>query len=201
MRAGASRRQTRQSVLNALKADPALAGIPVVLVTMTDDQNMGFTLGASEFVSKPIDWGRLISILNRYREGNGSGSVLVVEDDPGTADMLRRNLEKQGWTVTLAENGRVALQSLGERTPAVILLDLMMPEMDGFEFLRELRLLENGRGIPVIVITAKELSEDDHRRLNGQVIRILQKGTFRTEELLREIRMSVGGGATQLVGS
>jgi CheY-like chemotaxis protein len=174
------------SVLSALKADPELARIPVVLVSILDDQPMGFALGASDYVTKPINWERLIAILDQYRTAPGPQRVLVVEDDADTRRMLQRQLEKNGWEVSSAENGRAALECLARQSPAVILLDLMMPEMDGFEFMRELRRREHR--IPVIVITAKELTEEDHRQLNGQVIQILRKGNFTPDELLRELR-------------
>jgi CheY-like chemotaxis protein len=114
--------------------------------------------------------------------------VLLVEDDPNTRDMLRRSMEKDGWTVLEAENGRIGLQRLTEDIPALILLDLMMPEMDGFGFMHELRKREDCRDVPVIVITAKDLTDEDRRRLNGEVARILQKGAISSDELLSEIR-------------
>jgi CheY-like chemotaxis protein len=102
--------------------------------------------------------------------------------------MLRRSLEKEGWKVVEAENGRAGLERLNGATPAIILLDLMMPEMDGFEFMRELRSRPDSRHVPVIVITAKDLTEEDRRRLNGEVARILQKGATSANDLLAEIR-------------
>jgi CheY-like chemotaxis protein len=101
--------------------------------------------------------------------------------------MLRRRLEKQGWPVTEAENGRVALEYLAETIPDVILLDLMMPEMDGFQFLDRVRADERWRSIPVIVITAKDLSAQDRRNLSGYVEKILEKGTYSSEALLSEV--------------
>jgi CheY-like chemotaxis protein len=175
------------SVLNALKADPELRAMPVVLVTITDDQNMGFALGASDYVPKPIDWNRLLSIIDKHHSTNAL--ALIVEDDANTREMLERNLRKHGWQTATAGNGIDALARVSERTPSVILLDLMMPEMDGFEFMQALRQRDDGRKIPVVVITARELTEEDCSRLNGQVIRILQKGAFRTEELLDELRL------------
>jgi CheY-like chemotaxis protein len=112
---------------------------------------------------------------------------LVVEDDPETRNMLRRAAEKHGWQVMEAENGRVGLEQLAGRKPGVILLDLMMPEMDGFAFLDELRRRPDCRQVPVIVVTAKDLTAEDHRRLTGQVIQILQKGGYSTQQLLDEI--------------
>jgi CheY-like chemotaxis protein len=114
--------------------------------------------------------------------------VLVVEDDPVMRDVLQRRLEKEGWKVIEAENGRVALERMAERRPDLILLDLMMPEMDGFQFLEEIRKREEWHSIPVIVVTAKELSAEDRQRLNGSVEKILQKGAYSREELIREVR-------------
>jgi CheY-like chemotaxis protein len=113
---------------------------------------------------------------------------LVVEDDPVMRDMLRRRLEKEDWTVIEAENGRVALERMTERQPELILLDLMMPEMDGFQFLDEIRKRKDWHAIPVIVVTAKELSAEDRQRLNGSVEKILQKGAYSREDLIREVR-------------
>ena len=103
-------------------------------------------------------------------------------------DVLQRRLEKEGWKVIEAENGRVALERMAERRPDLILLDLMMPEMDGFQFLEEIHRREQWRSIPVIVVTAKELSAEDRQRLNGSVEKILQKGAYGREELIREVR-------------
>ena len=114
--------------------------------------------------------------------------MLVVEDDANTREIFRRTLEKDGWKVIEAENGRRGIERLTDNTPAVILLDLMMPEMDGFEFMQELRKRPQCHDIPVIVITAKDLTPEDHRRLNGEVERIIQKGTTSGEQLLAEVR-------------
>jgi len=181
------------AVLTALKADPELAAVPVIMLTMLDDRNLGFALGASDFMTKPIDRERLRALLARYRR-EGSGEVLVVEDDIATRELLRRQLEAEGWSVTEAENGRVALAALERGTPSLILLDLMMPVMDGCQFAAELRQREAWRGIPVIVITAKDLTAEDRRALNGDVQGVLQKGAFSREDLLREIHHLMGPG-------
>ena len=118
--------------------------------------------------------------------------MLVVEDDAATREMLRRTLEKEGWKVVEAENGRVGLEKLDAGIPTMILLDLMMPEMDGFEFMQALRERPDGRLVPVVVITAKDITVEDRRRLNGQVAKILQKGTTSSEELLAELRALAG---------
>ncbi len=176
------------SVLAALKADPALVDIPVVILTMVDDKNLGFALGASDYLSKPIDWQRLAISLARHRKDVANPLVLVVEDDPSTSDMLARNLQKEGWRTAIASNGRLGLTEVAKAIPQLILLDLMMPEMDGFEFLAELRKRPGCERIPVVVITAKDLTPEDRRRLNGQVTRILQKTATTREEMLTEVR-------------
>jgi CheY-like chemotaxis protein len=155
------------------------------MLTMLDDRSLGLALGATDFMTKPLDRDRLRALLERYRR-HGSGAVLVVEDDPSTRDLLRRQLEADGWSVTEAENGRAGLAAVERAIPSLILLDLMMPVMDGCQFAAELRKRETWRGIPVIVITAKDLTADDRRALNGDVQGVLQKG-FGREELLREI--------------
>jgi CheY-like chemotaxis protein len=178
-------------VLTTLKADPALAEIPVVMLSVVDDKNMGFSLGASEYLTKPIDRSRLTAILAKYGRDGHQGSVLVVEDDGATRSMLKRSLEGSGWHVTEASNGRVALERVAEGCPDLVLLDLMMPEMDGFEFLEEFRGSAGCQAVPVVVLTAMELTEQDRRRLNGGVERIVEKGTYGREQLLAEVRQLV----------
>jgi CheY-like chemotaxis protein len=176
------------AVLTELKADPALSEIPVIMLTIMDEKQMGYALGAADYLTKPIDWDRLAAILLRYDCARPPCPLLVVEDDPVMREMLRRRLEKENWTVIEAENGRVALERMAERQPDLILLDLMMPEMDGFQFLDEIRKRKDWHAIPVIVVTAKELSAEDRQRLNGSVEKILQKGAYSREELIREVR-------------
>jgi CheY-like chemotaxis protein len=176
------------AVLGALKADPDLADIPVAMVTIVDDRQAGYTLGATDYLSKPVDWARLSAVLARHRRDVAPGRILLVEDDAATRELVRRMLERAGWTVDEAEHGRAALERLAVATPGIILLDLMMPEMDGFEFLQALRQREAWRGIPVIVLTAKDLTAEDRRRLNGLVARIVQKGGASRDDLLHQVR-------------
>ena len=176
------------AVLTALKADAALADIPVIMLTIVDDKNLGYALGAADYLTKPVDRDRLVAILKKYQSADQAHLVLVVEDDSAAREILQRTLEKEGWTVTTAENGRVALQRVAEQQPALILLDLMMPEMDGFQVVETLREREGWRSIPIVVVTAKNLTAEDHSRLNGYVERILQKGAYSREALLAEIR-------------
>jgi signal transduction histidine kinase/CheY-like chemotaxis protein len=184
------------AVLTALKSDPDLVDIPVIMLTIMDEKHMGYALGAADYLTKPIDWDRLVAILQRYDCARPPCPLLVVEDDPAMRDMLRRRLEKEDWTVIEAENGRVALERMTERQPELILLDLMMPEMDGFQFLDEIRQRKDWHAIPVIVITAKELSAQDRQRLNGSVEKILQKGAYSREGLIREVRDLVTASLT-----
>jgi signal transduction histidine kinase/CheY-like chemotaxis protein len=174
-------------VLAKLKADPELAPIPVIMQTMVDDQKRGYALGATDYIVKPVDRERLLVTLKSYT-GRASGAVLVIEDDADTRDMVCRGLHRAGWSTHEAPNGRVALEHMRAEMPEAILLDLMMPEMDGFRFLDEVRAEEEWKGVPIIVITAKELTEEDRKRLNGRVQRILQKGALGRDALLEEIR-------------
>jgi CheY-like chemotaxis protein len=177
------------SVLEALKADPALADIPVVMLTILQEMSKGYALGADDYVMKPIDRERFRTVLARYRGLEPERRrALVVEDDPDTRSWLSRALRDEGWTVTEAENGRAALARLADgAAPDLVLLDLIMPELDGFEFLDELRRSEAGHRIPVIVVTAADLSAADHERLNGSVLRVLQKSEHSREALLEEL--------------
>jgi CheY-like chemotaxis protein len=177
------------SVLTALKSDPAVMHIPVIMLTVVEDKNHGFALGASDYLHKPIDRERLVQVLAKYDRDRHLFPVLLVEDDAGTRDLMRRMLRKEGWSVVEAENGRVALEQMKERPPALILLDLTMPEMDGFSFLMEMRKTEAWRHIPVVVVTARDLGPDDKLRLNGYVEKVLQKGAYHRDELLSDIRM------------
>ena len=174
------------TVLLSLKAIPELADIPVVMLTIADNKNLGYSLGAAEFLTKPLDRRRFTSVMLRYKR-KAPYRALIVDDDQSSRDMLHRLLEGDGWTVMEAENGRVALDRIGESIPGVILLDLMMPEMDGFGFLEELHKHDQFHSIPVIVITAKDLTEEDRLRLNGGVERVIQKGAYQRDELLKYV--------------
>ena len=176
------------AVLAALKADPIVSDIPVIMVSIVDEKHMGYALGAAEYLTKPIDWEHLSALLERYQCARPPCPVLIVEDDAALREMFRRRLEKENWKTVEAGNGREALERMVENQPELILLDLMMPEMDGFQFLEEVRRHEAWRSIPVIVVTAKELTTEDRQKLNGSVERILQKGAYSPEELLHEVR-------------
>lgn len=176
------------SVLSELKNDPELAGIPVVIWSMTSDKQLGYVLGASDYLTKPVERDRLIQVMEKYISQRDNHHVLVIEDDATTSELVTRLLQKEGYTVAQAGNGRLALEEMARRVPELILLDLMMPEMDGFQFIAELRKQETWREIPIVVVTAKSITSEDRLKLNGYVKNIIQKGAFDYKALLEEIR-------------
>jgi PAS domain S-box-containing protein len=180
------------STLTALKADPELCDIPVIMLTIVDDKRTGFTLGASEYLSKPIDREQLRRVLLRYRRVERDGAVLVVEDDDHTRELMQRALEGEGWRVVVARDGREALERLDEEEPALILLDLMMPHMNGFEFLLAARTPPRNSTVPVVIVSARDLTPEDRARLDGNVSAILQKGEHSRDELLSEVASQLG---------
>jgi PAS domain S-box-containing protein len=178
-------------VLRSLKSERTLSGIPVVMLTIIDERSKGYALGASDYVIKPINKRQLLSVLEKYRLSDSANVVLVVEDDPDMRQRLRTTMSSERWEVEEAENGRVALDVLSRVRPNLILLDLMMPEMDGFEFLAELRSDRSYREIPVVVVTGADLTPEDHRNLNGGVEKILSKSAYSREQLFEEVRALV----------
>ena len=177
------------TVLAAMKGDPDLAPIPVILMTIAEEKNRGYALGAADYLVKPVDRGKLVETLKRIC-GAAAGRALLVDDDEVVRRAVRLALEPIGWHVSEAEHGLLALESLSRSRPDVIILDLMMPKMDGFEFLDELRARSEWRDIPVVVITAKDLTEADRNRLNGGVERIIQKSE--RDEMLRRLADELG---------
>ena len=173
------------TVLAAIKGDPATAGIPVVLMTIVDERSRGYALGAADYMVKPIDWGGLAGVLHGICDSAGR-NVLVVDDDEALRAGLRHVLQRDGWQVAEAQNGRVALDRLAQSAPDVIVVDLMMPEMNGFELLDALRSSERWRDIPILVLTAKDLTPEDRTSLNVGLERILEKRD--REDMLLEVR-------------
>jgi signal transduction histidine kinase/DNA-binding response OmpR family regulator len=174
------------TVLAAIKGDPELSDIPVVLVTIEDNKTRGYALGATEYMIKPFDRDRLAAILRSICSTEGR-VVLLVDDDEIMRQSVRRALEQEGWEVHEAENGKLGLEHLAEHRPDVIMLDLMMPVMNGFEFLAEMRQRADWQDIPVLVVTAKDLSAEESETLHGDVERVMQKGTSTLDELLGEL--------------
>jgi len=176
------------AVLRRLKADPDLREIPVMMVTIEGQKDLGFTLGAVEHLTKPVDREMLVRLVRRYAGADGGGHALVVDDDEGVRSLFCRSLKEDGWTVDTAGNGAAALERSMETRPDLVLLDLMMPVMDGFDFILEFRSRKDHRPIPIIVITAKDLTAEDRKRLVGGVEMIVEKSALTRSQLLDHVR-------------
>jgi CheY-like chemotaxis protein len=181
------------SVLAAFKADPELCDIPITIVTMLNDRAIALSLGASGFLSKPIDWNRLSAILRQHSRKTVDGSVLVVDDDPEMRAMTRQMLERMGMGVAEAEHGEDALGWLDTNpAPSIMLLDLMMPVMDGFEVLERLRRDERWHALPVVVVTAMDLTAEDLDLLHSVTRKVIAKGASTGVDLRAAIRDILG---------
>lgn len=178
-------------VLGELKTNPKTAAIPVIMVTMVQDREHAMALGASDYVSKPIERDRLTRALQKH--AGTRRTVLLVEDDDETRELTRRMLEKEGWSVALASNGRVGLERMRRSRPQVVLLDLMMPELDGFDFLAAVAADPELCTTPVIVLTAKDLSAEERRRLDERAAKVMEKGQQSKANLLEQVRALIGG--------
>ena len=188
------------SVLRQLKEMPVVSEIPVILLSIVDDRPMGHSLGAADYLTKPIDRSRLLSVLETHLSGQVSPTILVVEDDVNAREIMGRFLQRQDWTVELASNGREALQYLDENLPDLIVLDLMMPEMDGFAFIQVLRQNSEWQKIPIVVLTAKALTASDQQQLEG-VARVYQKAELNRQELLNELQTMVSAKSVSIPSS
>ena len=173
------------SVLCALKDDPELAGIPVVMVTFVSERGLARSLGAADYVAKPVEWDRFKQVMDRFRDADGD--VLIVDDDADTRERLRAVLEKNGWSVVEAGDGAEALAQVRLAVPRVILLDLTMPVMDGFAFLQALRGHPGCLDVPVVVLTARDLTAEDRQRLRS-ASQVLSKGDTSLRDLAGELR-------------
>ncbi|WP_131196022.1 hybrid sensor histidine kinase/response regulator [Lichenihabitans psoromatis] len=173
------------SVLSVLKADPALEAIPVVMITFVSERGLALSLGASEYVLKPVQWDRFKQVMDRFREAGGT--VLVVDDEADTRERMRVVLERDGWTVVEAANGQEALDRVAEGVPQVVVLDVNMPIMDGFAFLPKFREMAGCAETPVIVLTAADLTLADRKRLRG-ASQVLNKGDTTFGALAKQLR-------------
>jgi PAS domain S-box-containing protein len=175
-------------VLSKLKSDPLLMDIPVIMMSVEDHQQKGYALGATDSLIKPVRYEQLVDVLGKYNIGDDSqGLVMVVEDDLVVSEVMAEMIKKAGWRVFKAENGKVALEHLENKKPSLILLDLMMPVMNGFEFLSHLRANEKWQSIPVVVLTSTHLSPEEQARLYNDVDTIYQKETYNRDDLLLHI--------------
>jgi len=175
------------AVLQEIKNEPTLKLIPVVMYTMLDEKNFGLAIGASDYLIKPVSKEKILQVLDKYKHRASREYILVVDDSPDLRDMASRAIQKAGWNVRTAENGRSALEMLEVESPCLIFLDLMMPVMDGFEFLTIFQNRTEWKNIPVAVITSKDLMAEERQQLHGMVRKIIQKGDFTPEKLLRQL--------------
>ncbi|WP_449411522.1 response regulator [Methylobacterium komagatae] len=177
------------AVLHAVRNDPDLAGTPVIMTSVVAEEGLGQALGATDYFVKPINWDRLKGLMERYRpQAPAEARVLVVDDDADGRERMRRSLSREGWNVDEAPNGRIALEQYDRARPNLILLDLMMPEMDGFGFLRALRARPDG-DVPVVVLTAKEITAAEKASLGAQTDRVITKGSLSLAEIGRQLRV------------
>jgi PAS domain S-box-containing protein len=173
------------AVLREIKDDPELKSIPVVMHTIIDNRNLGFAVGAQDFLIKPVNPDVLVKLLDRYMQNSSAMNILIVDDDQKQRDMISRILSKGKWNVQTADNGKSAITLLSQLIPDLIILDLMMPTMDGYEFLQIIKEREEWSHIPILILTSMDLSKNDFERLSGSVADVLQKGLFDPRQLIK----------------
>jgi CheY-like chemotaxis protein/two-component sensor histidine kinase len=183
--------------LYALKKTPVTAGIPVIVVTVVDEPKIGLALGAAEYLVKPVDKTVLLEAVRRFigPGSNGPAKILVVDDEAGTRELLKEMLESDGYIPVLAASGKEALEAVARISVSAILLDLIMPEMDGFELLLRMKEDPGLRNIPVLVLTAKDLTDSEIEMLRRETIGLFQKGREWKKQLLADLRRAVGAQA------
>jgi signal transduction histidine kinase/CheY-like chemotaxis protein len=185
-------------VLSMLKSHPLLAYIPVIMI-MEENNNQWIAATATDYITKPVNREQIAATLSKYHIGDDSkGLVMVVEDEEFFRKMMVHVLELEGWRVFQAENGQVALEHLDDKKPDLILLDLLMPVMDGFEFLVKLRKQEKWRSIPVVVLTARDMTADEHARLNHYVETIFLKEAYKQEDLIIQLHQLISDSTVSL---
>jgi signal transduction histidine kinase/CheY-like chemotaxis protein len=177
------------TVLQTCKNDPEVADIPMIVLTISDNRKRAYELGASDFLVKPVDRRRLRDVLNIHRGVHRR--ILLVDDDKGTRKVMKNLVTREGFLVMEANDGREALQQLENAVADLILLDVMMPGMDGFEFIEQLRSRPEWRSIPLVVVTAKDLSDEERQRLSGHVESISQKSASAPQDMLQKLRSAI----------
>jgi PAS domain S-box-containing protein len=175
------------AVLSRLKEIPKLAAIPVVVVSLVRDKGIGYALGAADFINKPIDRERLVAVVDRFRPDRGPANILVIDDEPEARELVRHAVEREGWSVEEAANGPAGLELMRAQPPRVVILDLMMPVMDGFEVLNEIRSDERLRELPVVIVTAKELEAEEREFLSRRVSSVMEKASYSRADLVKHL--------------
>jgi CheY-like chemotaxis protein len=169
------------------KADPELADIPVVIVSMLDERGKGFALGAAEYLVKPVDRDLLLATLRRL-VAKGPAKVLTIDDDPMASNLVEAVLGPQGFTVLKATGGEEGIALARQEQPALVVLDLMMPGVDGFTVVERLRADPATAAIPILILTAKAMTDEDKARLNGQISYLAEKGQFSPAAFVELVR-------------
>ncbi|MEA1907089.1 MAG: response regulator, partial [Euryarchaeota archaeon] len=178
------------SVLKYLKYNPETSTIPVIVISMVDDKTLGFSLGAIDYLSKPVDRDALLGTLGSLKGVLGAvvPKVLIVDDEPDAVELIASMIEPAGFDVLRAYGGQEGLDIAFGEHPDALVLDLMMPVVSGFEVLSRLHANPETKNIPVIICTAKDVTDDDVNQLSNGVVSIMQKGTFVEGELIKKIR-------------
>jgi CheY-like chemotaxis protein len=175
------------SMLTALKAEPSLAEIPVILMCLNSEEGLGFALGIADYVYKPVDIKQLIEKIKYIISDTEANSILIVDDDAYARDIMQRAVQKAGKKSIAVTNGKEAIEYLQQHIPPLILLDLLMPEMDGFTVMHLMQQNENWRTIPIIVITGKTLSKEEYNMLAKFKKIVLQKDSYPQKKLVSVI--------------
>jgi CheY-like chemotaxis protein/anti-sigma regulatory factor (Ser/Thr protein kinase) len=187
-------------VLTRLKQAEATRDIPVVVVSVVDNPGLGRALGALDYFVKPVDKEVLLSRLDRYtfttKVGQREIRILLVDDEPANLELLESVLRPAGFTTLRASGGKEGIEMARAEKPHLILLDLMMPEVTGFDVVETLRRDESTRSIPIMVLTAKQLTDDDKRQLNGHVAAVFERNSVAGPELVNWLRQLTGNRTT-----
>jgi CheY-like chemotaxis protein len=174
----------------------------VVVVSMLDERGAGFALGAAEYLVKPVEHDELLRAVTRCVAPPGNGrTVVVIDDDAVDLDLVEAALVPQGWSVVRAQGGEEGVEAVRRERPSVVLLDLLMPGIDGFEVVERLRGDPLVADVPIVVLTSKDMTAADHERLSGRISLLAQKGTFRQDQLADVVRRLSGSGSAPPGGS
>ena len=179
------------TVYQKIKTIPLLSQIPIIVATIGDYENMAQDFGVNDFLSKPISWNSLKNLIKKYNVDSKSKHILVIDDDNSTRTIIRKMLIKDGWRVDEAENGEVAFKRISKQRPELIILDLMMPVMDGFSFLRKIKKNNDLNNIPIIIVTSKDLTSEDYSYLTDNADQVIQKGDYNKNEFLEKINSTI----------
>ncbi len=178
-------------VLRELKEDPETQDIPVIILSIVDNKRLGFSLGAAEYIVKPVEKQVLLRKLRNLEKTTTIKKVLVVDDEQDTVELIGNVLRETGYQIEVAYNSKDAIKTIKDFVPDLIVLNLTMPEVSGFDVIEYLKTEEGVKDIPLIVITRKDLTEKDIDELDGRIQGILNKGVLAKEDLLKEIKDTI----------